>query len=69
MTIFYKNVCVWGYDKEGGVWFRELVYGNETAMAEALQRAYAFEEVVDVQIHANPHNTTLYDADGNEIQS
>lgn len=69
MTIFYSNVLVCGYDKEGGIWFRERVYGNEVALAEALRRAYAFEEVVDVQIHANPYNTTLYDADGNEIQT
>ena len=68
MAIFYNNVLVYGYDKEGGVWFRERVYGNESALAEALRRAYAFEEVVDVQIHANQYNTSFFDADGNEVK-
>ena len=67
MTLFYNDVPVNGYDKQGGLCFSEMVTGNEATMAEVLRRAYAIREVYLVKIEVCQSNTSIFDADGYEV--
>ena len=69
MTLFYNEVPVNGYDKQGGLWFSEMVTGNEATMAEVLRRAYAIREVHHVQIEVDQWNISFFDADGREVKN
>ena len=67
MTLFYNDVPVNGYDAQGGLWFSEMVTGNEATMAEVLLRAYEIREVHRVNIEVDQWNTRFFDADGYEV--